>query len=338
MFLSSEVAVNKDWLPPLIDVIRSDRHIIAVPHFDSLLSGYRFFQTPENLINIFSWTLQTLWMETPQVGKFLNSPVMTGAAFAIDKGFMDSIGSFNEGLPRGGGESLEFSFRAWMCGGSIKISTCSRVAVRNALEPHKIENPKNFRHIVELWLDIYKPLAYKQAVISAAMSEEEEQNLKIRKMFMKKYLSCESFKDYLKRTVNDLVIPSDDARYFGKLKSKTGYCVKHGDEASYQIKMIHCRPHMYEPDMLITFDTRGRIKHGSVCLDMVSETEVQFVKCDKKRNEQSWILTMDGLIKSTIQNQFCLKHETTSGGAQHLLAIKPCSPEDRTFIWEFIKY
>lgn len=41
VFLHSEVAVNHGWLPPLINAIRSDRHTVAVPHFDSLLSGNR---------------------------------------------------------------------------------------------------------------------------------------------------------------------------------------------------------------------------------------------------------------------------------------------------------
>ena len=211
VFLSSEVAVNKNWLPPLIDMVRSNRQSIAVPHFDSLLSGYRFFQIADNLINIFSWTLTTLYTETKQQGKFLKTPVMTGNAFAVDRGFLDNIGNFDEGIAHGGGEALELSMRTWMCGGSIKIATCSRVAVKNALEPQKVDNPKNFRRIVDLWLENYRTLAYKQNAISADVDESESQSFRTRRMYLRKQVTCDSFKDYLKQTVNELQIPPDDA-------------------------------------------------------------------------------------------------------------------------------
>ena len=342
VFLSSEVAVNKNWLPPLIDMVRSNRQSIAVPHFDSLLSGYRFFQIADNLINIFSWTLTTLYTETKQQGKFLKTPVMTGNAFAVDRGFLDNIGNFDEGITHGGGEALELSMRTWMCGGSIKIVTCSRVAVKNALEPHKVDNPKNFRRIVDLWLENYRTLAYKQNAISADMDESESQSFRTRRMYLRKQVTCDSFKDYLKQTVNELQIPPDDARFFGKLKSKTGYCLKHntGVDILAHVDMVHCRPHMYEIDMLVTFDTKGRIKIDNNCLDLLSATDVQFVRCDKKRNEQTWILTGDGLFKNGVNNQMCLKHETVQDGTgyKHYLAVKECIADDRTLLWEFIKY
>ena len=341
MFLSSEVAVNKNWLPPLIDMIQTDRHAIAVPHFDSLLSGYRFFQIADNLINIFSWTLTTLYTETNQQGKFLKTPVMTGEAFAVDREFLDNIGNFDEGIAHGGGEALELSMRTSMCGGSIKIVSCSRVAVKNALEPHKVDNPKNFRRIVDLWLDNYRTLAYKQNAISADKDETESQSFRTRRMYLKKQVTCDSFRDYLKHAVNDLQIPPDDARYFGKLKSKTGYCIKlnEGDNTQQRVQMVHCRPHMYETEMLVTFDTKGRIKQGSNCLDLLSKVEVQFVKCDKRRNEEQWILTGEGLFKSAINNQLCLKHATEQDTvSKHYLTVNACIPDDRTLLWEFIKY
>ena len=341
VFLSSEVAVNKNWLPPLIDTIRSDRHAIAVPHFDSLLSGYRFFQIADNLINIFSWTLTTLYTQTNQQGKYVKTPVMTGEAFAVDHEFLDSIGNFDEGITHGGGEALELSMRTWMCGGSIKIVSCSRVAVKNALEPHKVDNHKNFRRIVDLWLENYRTLAFKQNAISADMDESESQSFRTRRMYLKKQVTCYSFRDYLKATVSDLQIPPDDARYFGKLKSKTGYCIKYNDggDTLQNVQMVHCRPHMYEGDMLVTLDTKGRLKMGSNCLDLLSNTEVQFVKCDKRRNEQQWVLTGDGLFKNAVNNQLCLKHTTEPGTSyKHYLATNTCITDDRTLLWEFIKY
>lgn len=255
----------------------------------------------------------------------------------MDKEFFDSIGNFDEGITHGSGEALEFSMRTWMCGGSIKIVSCSRVAVKNALEPHKISNAKNIRRIAELWLEHYKTLAFKQTAVSADMDENEIQSFRTRKMYLKKQVSCVPFGDYLSNHVPQLREPPRDARFFGKLKSKTGYCVKHSANADATfISMVHCKPHMYETDMLVAFDSKGRVKTESHCLDLLSETEVKWVPCDQRRNEQLWILTGDGLFKNAVHTKLCLKHE--SGNDKHRLGVAACLEGERTLSWEFIKY
>ncbi len=337
VFLHSLTTVNENWLPPLVDMIRSDRHAIAVPHFDSVLTGYRFFPIQDNLINVFTWTMDTVHMETTQTGTYLTTPVMTGEAFAVDKEFLDSIGNFDEGFVHGGGEALELSLRTWMCGGSIKIVTCSRVAGKDALEVEKIGAARNFRRIVELWLDSSKPLAYKQKGISADMDEAEIHSFRTRTMYLKKQVSCKSFSEFLKKTVPHMQIPPSDARFFGKLRSETGRCVKVNVQSTTQPEMAYCKPHMYETDTLLTFDTRGRIKSiDDQCLDLIENT-VQFTKCDSRRKEQLWILTGDKLFKSTVKNEMCLQHKVGEM-SKHFLTVSTCVADERTFTWQFVSF
>ncbi len=50
----------------------------------------------------------------------------TGTLAVLSKTFWE-LGGYDEGMDYWGGESLELSWRTWMCGGSVRISPCSRV-------------------------------------------------------------------------------------------------------------------------------------------------------------------------------------------------------------------
>ena len=125
------------FLPLCFD--RIDRKIIAVPHHDNLLPGHRFLPTNKNTGNMFGWTLTTMHVELPQSDKgYLTTPVMRGDVFAIDREYMQNIGSYDEGMGTGGGHNLELSLRAWLCGGQIRIIVCSRVAVHSTYKPQQV--------------------------------------------------------------------------------------------------------------------------------------------------------------------------------------------------------
>ena len=49
------------------------------------------------------------------------SPTMSGGIMAIKKDYFFELGGYDTGMILFGGESLEFSFLVWMCGGNIKV-------------------------------------------------------------------------------------------------------------------------------------------------------------------------------------------------------------------------
>ena len=51
---------------------------------------------------------------------------LKGNAFVVNKQLFAELGLFDEDMRDFGAESLEFSFRAWMCGAQLKIVPCSR--------------------------------------------------------------------------------------------------------------------------------------------------------------------------------------------------------------------
>ena len=69
-----------------------------------------------------------------------------------------------------GGENLELSFKAWMCGGRIEISPCSRVGhIFRTWSPYKIGSEEinhNTIRVAEVWMDEFKYLYYDRYIVS----------------------------------------------------------------------------------------------------------------------------------------------------------------------------
>ena len=50
----------------------------------------------------------------------IDSPTISGGIMAVEKDYFLELGGYDMEMAIFGGESLEFSFLVWMCGGRIK--------------------------------------------------------------------------------------------------------------------------------------------------------------------------------------------------------------------------
>jgi polypeptide N-acetylgalactosaminyltransferase len=147
-----------------------------------------------------------------------------------------------------GGENLELSFKAWMCGGRIEISPCSRVGhVFRTWSPYKIgakEIDRNQIRVAEVWMDDFKYLYYSRlGKFDQPLSErlgdfgDVSERRKLRQN-----LKCKSFKWFLDAVVANR-LPYHDLTGAGELRNPASdLCLDKNDRTEHMDELVDMIP------------------------------------------------------------------------------------------------
>lgn len=233
--------------------------------------------------------------------------------------------------------------RVWMCGGTIQIVTCSRVAVRAAQQALSISDDKDLRHIVELtFTDELRRLVYRQARVDDTMSGKESDSLMVRRSYLRRQhaeLECRPFGWYLANiAMPDVMHPSTDADHFGKLRSaRSGLCL--GSESEAGVELVTCHEYLYEHQLLVEMTARGAIVRDGNCLEL-RDTSVAFAPCQADSPRQHWWM-VDGRLTAVTAPRKCLTD--SQAHAAHLAVLDDCASPDAKDLsdkqrWSFINF
>jgi len=347
-FLDSHIEATAGWLEPLLERVHINPKAVACPVIEEINDKtFQYKFVTRDLVGTFTWNLDFGWtqIKIPTWAPY-TSPVMAGGLFTIRKDWFAQLGFYDEGMEIWGGEQLELSFKAWMCGGVIEIVPCSRVGhIFRSFSPYKwtakVKLPEyNYKRVAEVWMDDYKEFYYDRLGTTSGLKEKnvgEFGDVSDRKE-LRASLECRDFSWYLSHQMPGLA--GDQAAVLGAGEIKNPhhqFCLDQQDNehnTGLPVLVFDCHGlkgnqyWYYRADMTITRDTLciGKKRAGSK-----NSNYVELVPCD---GSDRWEYDpRSGLLRHQ-QAELCLK--VTRSPLK--LWLKPCSNQDTEQKWYFTHY
>ncbi|CAL1538257.1 unnamed protein product [Lymnaea stagnalis] len=279
VFLDSHIECFPEWAGPLSARIGVDPNVVAFPSIevidDETLATHSNQNVNQNGIFRFK-DLTFQWQNIPEFETSkrksdadpIRSPTMPGGLFAIGRDLFERLGTYDPGLDYWGGENIELSFKAWMCGGSVELIPCSHIGhIFRRTNPIKwtqnIGN-KNSIRVAEVWMDDYKNYFYERILYNLGDYGNVTDRRELRRR-----LGCKSFEWYLQNVYPNIVIPSK-VKYAGEVRNFAApRCVDSmgGPSASQPApKMYPCHNQGYNQFWYLTEEGKLSQDEWLICL------------------------------------------------------------------------
>ncbi|XP_072529546.1 probable polypeptide N-acetylgalactosaminyltransferase 8 [Salminus brasiliensis] len=268
--LDAHVEVHVGWAEPLLARIQADRTLVLSPVFDKV-NFYNLELTPyPAAAHGFDWALWCQYVFFRQEWYNHNDPSLPAKSpsvmgiLVVDRLFFGEIGTLDRGMKTYGGENVELGIRVWLCGGSIEIIPCSKVAhIERAHKPYA-QNlndvmKRNALRVAEVWLDEYKINVNAAWGLPPMNHGVDIGDISERKR-LKERLQCKPFKWYLDNIYPQLD-PQDDLLGYGVLinSQKKDACVDQGHVSGNSPILYKCH---HQFSQLCNYKSHGEITIG----------------------------------------------------------------------------
>ncbi|CRK96601.1 CLUMA_CG009999, isoform A [Clunio marinus] len=351
VFLDSQVEVNVNWLPPLLEPIALAPNLITTPIVDSFAyDTFEYRKIDDGGRGIFNWNLNYRRVprrpeDSVNLDEPIPNPIMHGAAFAINRLNFWEIGAYDDGLKVWQGEQLELSLKAHLCGEGIVEIPCSHVAhsFRNKNYYQRFEENgvdymmRNFKRVAEVWLEDYKHLVYDMN--REKYDQTNAGNLAQAKLF-KRNAHCKPFKYFLEFVAPEIVerYPIYDPGHFAQStiqsKANSNLCIEVPKAAHMQkISLVECDENRLEPSPKQFFKLawHRNIQHST--FDFCLQESLTMSECHYLGGNQLWKYDIETyqIIKLKQDNPKCLTADVES----RKIYLDNCDSEDIKQKWNW---
>uniref|UniRef100_A0A3B4AWX8 Polypeptide N-acetylgalactosaminyltransferase n=1 Tax=Periophthalmus magnuspinnatus TaxID=409849 RepID=A0A3B4AWX8_9GOBI len=270
--LDAHIEATEGWAEPLLARIKADRTVVVSPVFDKVHFDDLHVEKYYSFAHGFDWALWCIyesfspeWYNVGDDSQPGKSPSLMGI-FAADRVFLGEIGALDGGMDVYGGENVELGVHVWLCGGSVEVVPCSRIAhIERTHKPYALDltihMKRNALRVAETWFDQYK----KNVLISWNLPLQDHGidigDISERKQ-LKKKLKCKPFKWYLENVYPTLEM-WDNILGYGTLKNSLfeRYCLDQGPVPGTIPLLYECN---YEQPQHCCYTTEGEVIIGGI--------------------------------------------------------------------------
>uniref|UniRef100_A0A453Z132 Polypeptide N-acetylgalactosaminyltransferase n=1 Tax=Anopheles gambiae TaxID=7165 RepID=A0A453Z132_ANOGA len=301
-FLDAHCECMNGWLEGQLDPVVRNPHTIALPTIDWIDENNLKLVSDKAPVfyGAMGWGLDFEWRgRWDRVHKPDNkmepfsTPVMAGGLFTIHRKFFEWLGWYDEGMDVYGGENIELSLKAWMCGGRLLTVPCARVAhIQKTGHPY-LKNVKtdvvrvNSVRVAEVWMDEYADVLY--GMFGGPEFRGNFGDLSERKQ-LRKDLHCKDFHWYLQNVFPEIM--EDLAKRPGRgnfendalIGSEPALCLTYA-EPNNVVSMTPCAQGNTAQQWI--FSLYGEIGTHNHCLDYDGNMLLVY-GCHKAHGNQEW--------------------------------------------------
>ncbi len=340
-FTDAHTETNVGWLEPLLARIVEDRKVVVVPYIDPInWKNMNYQRVAADYHGAFNWNMEYFYKVVPEhilhnkrkITDPIPSPTMIGCAHAVERNYFYESGAYDESMEIWGGENLEHAFRLWMCGGRVEVIPCSKIGhVFKPQLPYGFGDDslkviqRNMIRLAEVWMDDYKKYYY--------ATQDRLAPVDVRSIFERKKLreklNCKSFDWYMKTVIPEMPIPSDDAKWFGKILwwDDPLFCLTTNHQ-NHTLEQVMCEAQEWK-EVTFTITEEGHFKLGEHCIGVSGSRLSTGLECD------SAVSTWDHDAKSHLiylmDRDECLQYEPDT---KHI-RLAPCSAGNLNQQWQF---
>ncbi|KAF5921850.1 hypothetical protein HPG69_013024 [Diceros bicornis minor] len=231
VFMDSHCECHPGWLEPLLSRIAGDRSRVVSPVIDVIdWKTFQYYPSKDLQRGGLDWKLAFHWEPLPERERKalqspispIRSPVLPGGVVAMDRHYFQNTGAYDPLMSPRGGENLELSLKAWLCGGSVEILPCSRVGhiyrSQDAYAPLDQEATlRNKVRIAETWLGSFKETFYRHSPEAFSLSKAEKPDCTER-LQLQRRLGCRMFHWFLANIYPELYPSECRPRFSGKAR------------------------------------------------------------------------------------------------------------------------
>uniref|UniRef100_A0A9J8DJS9 Polypeptide N-acetylgalactosaminyltransferase n=2 Tax=Cyprinus carpio TaxID=7962 RepID=A0A9J8DJS9_CYPCA len=309
----AHVEFSVGWAEPILHRIKEDRTRVISPSFDNI--KYDTFEIEEYPLSAqgFDWELwcrylnppKSWWTQKNQTAP-IRSPALIGC-FVVDREYFEEIGLLDEGMEVYGGENVELGIRVWLCGGSVEVMPCSRIAhIERAHKPYTEDLATHVRRnalrVAEVWMDEFKSHVYMAWNVPQQDSGIDIGDIRERKA-LRERLHCKPFNWFLKNIYSEMRTYTETIAY-GVLRNslRPDLCVDQGPDSDNIPILYIC--HGLTPQVSVQSTAPGMccpfVKGGSIqnrkskrCLELVASADVDhgYQLALQQCSSQKWTIT-----------------------------------------------